>query len=689
MKANTLMLMGIFLLIMCLLSFNTGAQELQHEVTVTLKLIQVYVTDNKGDPVTDLKPDEFIVYDNKKLQKITDFERFILFPSGDSTESQPETKDVEPSSSPDKVMSRKFFLFFDLANNNFKGFIKSQEAALYFIDNQLQPSDEVGVLSFSVLRGLTLHEYFTKDRQAIRTVVKQMGDEGRVGRADNFEALVWRDISGESALDASQAAQPVKEGIPAHLKSIPRAFGDASQDWRRSQNKSIAINLLEKLTDLSKSLRYISGHKHIILFSSGIPYSLIHGFAGTSMGGRGGLDTFLKDKYEETLKELSNANTTVFSLNTEALATNMNLPYRFKGEATLRSLSKYTGGKFLGNVQNYAEILDTVQTFTGSYYVLGFYVNETWDGRYQSIKVNVTRPKCKVFAQKGYFNPKHFSKYTKTEKELHLIDLALSENPLLQAPIHLPMTALPCPIKGDPAVLLMAQVPENKIGESMGERAEIYFMVFDEKENILDLKMKKMKISALKGKEGYYYSLMPISPGKYKFHIVIRDMDSGKGAVGRYAMEIPEAPKQGLQVLPPLLLAPGKSGLFLRGYVPKTLDSKFPLLDYFPFDPTSYSPLLGEIPHNTKKLLAVLRCSMWNLSKPLLKFSAALIEQSSERSFSLPISILSGKKEGNLGILLVEFQIPEMEPGDYILEISAVDKASQARSQTSITCRIQ
>jgi hypothetical protein len=407
------------------------------------------------------------------------------------------------------------------------------------------------------------------------------------------------------------------------------------------------------------------------------------------MGGRYGLDTFFKDQYEKTLKELSNSNTTIFSLNTEALATNMNLPSHFKGEATLRNISKHTGGKFLGNVQNYAEVLDTVQTFTGSFYVLGFYVDETWDGEYHSIKVNVTRPKCKVFAQKGYFNPKHFSKYSDVEKELHLVDLALSENPLLQAPINLSMTALPCHIKGDPAVLLMAKVPGNKMGESMGDTAEIYYMVFDEKENISDLKMKKMNVSALKGREGYYYSLMSVTPGKYKSRIVIRDMETGRGAVGRYSMEIPEIPEQGLQVLPPLLLSPGKSGLYVRGYIPKTVESKFPLVEYFPFDPMSYSPLLGNIPQNTKKIQAVLHCYMQNLSKPLLKFSASLVEISSKQSFPLSVSILSGKKEGNLGTLLLELQMPEIESGDYILKISAVDTASQAQSKTSIACRIQ
>ena len=53
-------------------------QELQQEVTVTLKLVQVYVTDKKGNPVTDLSQEDFELYDKGKLQKITDFEQHVL-----------------------------------------------------------------------------------------------------------------------------------------------------------------------------------------------------------------------------------------------------------------------------------------------------------------------------------------------------------------------------------------------------------------------------------------------------------------------------------------------------------------------------------------------------------------------------------------------------------------------------------
>jgi hypothetical protein len=402
-----------------------------------------------------------------------------------------------------------------------------------------------------------------------------------------------------------------------------------------------------------------------------------------------GMDTPLRDRYEKMIKELSNSNTTVFSLNTESLATNMNLPSHQKGEPTLRSISKYTGGKFVGNVQNYDQVLDTIQTFTGSYYVLGFQIDESWDGRYHSLEVKVTRPSCKVFAQKGYFNPKPFSKYSAMEKELHLIDLALSDRSLLQNPVDIPMTVLPCSVGSEQGICLLAQINVEKIKESIGEKAEIYFLVFDEKENIKEMKRKAVKLSALKGKEAYYYSIMRLSPGSYKCRIIMRDIDDGSGAVGQYSVGIPEIPEKGLLLFPPLLLAPGKAGLYVRGYVPKTMSSDFPLLDCFPFDPAQYSPILGAIPEDMPSIMAVIHCSVKNLTNPRVRFTAHLVKKSSGESIPLNMSILSGKKEGEMGTLLAKLKLPDIKHGEYVLVLSAEDTSSQARSQAFTPCSIR
>jgi len=55
-------------------------QELQHEAVVQLKLIQVYVVDRDGNPVADMTQDDFELYENGRLQQITNFEKHLLAP---------------------------------------------------------------------------------------------------------------------------------------------------------------------------------------------------------------------------------------------------------------------------------------------------------------------------------------------------------------------------------------------------------------------------------------------------------------------------------------------------------------------------------------------------------------------------------------------------------------------------------
>lgn len=649
-------------------------QELKHEVTVTLKLIQVYVTDKKGNPVTDLNKDDFKIYDKKKLKEITEFERYALIPQKDKTETQPPKIINIPAEETTDIMNRKFFFFFDLANNNTKGFLKSQQAALHFIDTQLHPSDEVGVLSFSVLKGLVLHEYFTKDRQAIRNVVEQIEAEGRAGRADNFELLLWRELSGEKAVDVSSSGSPI---------------WSAKQDPRlgRLEHKNIVRRMILKITDLAKALCYIPGLKHILLFSSGIPYSLIYGLStGKSSPVDLVLDRVLVNKYEEMLKELSNANTTIFSLNTEMLATNMNVPANVKGELTLRRMSQYTGGKFLGNVQNYEELLDTVQTFTGSYYVLGYYVDESADGRYNSIEVSVTRPQCNVFAQKGYYNPKMFSRNTKLEKEIHLIDLALVERPLSQIPIRFQMTAQVCSFDNANNLLLAAHLPAEESAKISEGKAEIHSLIFDARNEIISHHRCEEDWPSLAGKEIYLLGSSGIPPGKYRCRIVIRDMETGKAAVAGFTTNVQSEEEKKFQTFPPLLLRQEKGAFYVRGMeaaARSTVPQSFEFADSHLIDTSSYIPFLGRTLAPETDLWASIRCSVPSGLDAGISLSAILFDKTKVEEIALPLEIIREKEEMGVKTFFVRLRIPDVEMDEYTLIFSVEHIVSGNRTETA------
>jgi hypothetical protein len=126
---------------------NEMQKTIQHEVAVTVKLVQVYPTDKKGNPILDLQKEDFVVFDNGQRQVLTEFERHVISQPPSSEESKPATTEEAPAQTDRELIRRKFLLLFDFAFNNAIGLEKAKRAALHFIDTQLRPTDEVGVLS--------------------------------------------------------------------------------------------------------------------------------------------------------------------------------------------------------------------------------------------------------------------------------------------------------------------------------------------------------------------------------------------------------------------------------------------------------------------------------------------------------------------------------------------------------------
>lgn len=83
----------------------------------------------------------------------------------------------------------------------------------------------------------------------------------------------------------------------------------------------------------------------------------------------------------------------------------------------LQSIASSRSRKYSGNINFYEKHWAKIQNLTGCYYVLSYYVDEKWDGKYHEIKVEVNRPGCVVHTQKGYFNPKPFREYSEPEKD--------------------------------------------------------------------------------------------------------------------------------------------------------------------------------------------------------------------------------------------------------------------------------
>jgi VWFA-related protein len=693
--------------------------QLRYEAAVTLKLVQVYVTDKKGNPVLDLEKDDFIIYDNGKKQGVTEFERHILALPSAKTEPQPEMVKETPVPASRELMSRKIFLFFDFAYSSPKGIVKAKEAALHFIDTQLQPTDEVGLLSYSTIKSLKLHEYLTTDHRKVREIVEGFGRGDVTGRVESLEEKYWQQVTGENPQDATQSGKVFDEhaSFPSMLE-LPEEFkaSPGFQKFMLSEDTRIqALFIAQKMGDLAKALRYVPGHKIVLFFSSGVPYSLIYGIIspfGQTESERdfpfklvsGGLqsstdsairgkfeswgETLMREKYEAMLKEFAASNCSLFTLDTMDLGSGVRTDTRMLGVFSLQKMASATGGKYFGNINNYAEHIDKIQNLTGCYYVVGYPIDEKWDGAYHQIKVEVDRPGCRVHAQKGYFNPKPFTEYNNLEKMLHLVDLALSEKPLFQTPASVPSAALsPLPVE-DANLCLISRIQKEGLREVLKGKFEIISVIFDAAENIVELRRGVKTLSDLPQDACFYYSLFSLAPGSYKCRLVIRNLETGLGAVASSSVAIPEKGQGRIRVFPPLLLAPEKDAAYMRGFVPKALLEKsttFSLAEAFHFDAASYSPYLEGSLEANSLMSAIVCCSIGDILAPEVILSACLTEKSSGQTTPLTLFILSEEQERDMERRLVRMFIPELPAGEYNLNLNAEEWTSKSTAQVTST----
>jgi len=623
---------------------------LQYEVRVTLKLIQVIVTDKKGNPVTDLRKEDFVLTDNGQEMKLTDFEKHAL--SLPSAEAPPEERvAVTPLPAP-RLLNRKFFLLFDFVYNHPAGVRKMGEVARKFLDTQVLPTDEIGILSISLIKRLQVHLYLTTDHEKVRKLISKIGLRDSTDRFEDLEDKYQRELKAEGFADPrpeTKFAQPMPE--------MPGL--DMAEMWRLH-----SLHYLDGLTALAIALRSIPGQKHLVLFSEGIPYPVAYP-PGTSAK---------FNRYEIMLREMQTSNVAVHALYTGGIT----LSDWLTGAWTLAKTSYDTGGQYWLNMYNYQPFVEKVSTSTGSYYVLGYPISETWDGKYHRIHVTVKRPGCDVRAQFGYFSPKPFADYTDLEKRIQLVDLALADKPLSQTPDRFEMAALP--FSPDPAgnLVFAARIPKDKLTNVVGKKVEVVNLVFNPSDEIVELRRSEEDFTKISQSGAYLLSVLAVSPGAYKCRIVMRNLETGAAAVAGVSTSVPEAKASGIALLPPTLWKPERSAFYLKGFTPKASGKAQPrsLSEILGFDTRQYVPYMEKTLLGPSEIWASFRCAVAKIAAPKIKISAFLESLEFGNIVPVPLTILSKKDEQSGKAYLARLDIPEVESGPYRFYLKAEEETT-------------
>ena len=538
------------------LGYQNLAQGFTLKVTTNEVLVDVRVTDHKGDPVTNLKASDFKVYEDGVLQNISSFDleniQRLAQETGENGKPEVINLGALPPTTPQETYRRLvqnhrlIVLFFDLTSMPIPDLLRALQSARNFIRTELTPADLVAVVTYS--SDLRVLQDFTNDRDVLSKAIQSIqigksatlaanGSVGEAGGTDSFgNTVVTQDTGDAFTPDETE-------------------FNIFNTDEKLSAVQSLA-NLLQA----------VPGRKSVIHFSSGIEQT--------------GVDN--EAQLQATVDAANRANVSFYTLDARGLmamppggaasaaspsgtaiytagAVSSQISSLHNSRETLSTLATDTGGHMFTDLNNFAPVYNYVQKENTTYYLIGYAPSNTKaDGRFRRIRVEVVEGRgLKVEARPGYYAPVSFGRSSGQQKELQLSDALNSEAPFLDLPLAVE-TAYFLQPDGHYYVVLAAKIPGSSI--PFHQHSTVHQTQFDFAWRATDSQGKvagalrdtlPVKLNAstfqtvLKGNILYEGGLV-LPPGAYKLKVVARENLTGKMGTFEKRLVLPPISKTGL-----------------------------------------------------------------------------------------------------------------------------------------------
>lgn len=330
------------------------------EILVSEVLLDVLVTDKKGNPILGLGPGDFqITEDDRKVQVTS--AAFYSNRRYAGSESAPAAA-TAPGDGSGLAPHYFIFLFDDQRRNSadVPGLLQRQvragKDAIEWLREGLAPTDWVAVLGYD--NRLKLFQDFSQDREALERAI-QSATTGRSGR-ENFPSR--------------QAASA--PGAPALAPGLP--VGEAL-----SQETG---TIYEALTLVGEASAPLIGRKNLLLFTIGF-------------GRMNRYHQYEPDpRYFEPMSEsLNDANVAVYTFD----LTDTGALHPFAN--AMSHISSDTGGRYFPNVLHFKSPIGDVARETSGYYLVSYKAEHLSGLRgFQKVEVELANPELVVTARKGY-----------------------------------------------------------------------------------------------------------------------------------------------------------------------------------------------------------------------------------------------------------------------------------------------
>ena len=320
----------------------------EEKIDVNVVLLDVIVTDSKGNQILGLGKDDFIVKENGVEQPVESIDYFTNRRLLDTREENAPFK-VE------KVRSERYFIFFfdkpSDAGVLFDQLTLARQAVRNFIRDDMMEGDRVAIAGHDVR--LKIYSDFTSDKAALE---KALNESARFG----------------PGIDRPTSS----DGILANLT--------------RSEMVNHTGRVYDALHVLADATRSIRARKNMVLFSPGIlePDEEV----------RGGIIVNRSSIFDPMLQALNAANVSVYAVQ---LQRDVDLTPVF--HQRLEETSTVTGGQYFRFNTSFTGPVSKIENVNNGYYLLSYRTrHDKGEKGYQKVTVSLRNPEFRVTARSGY-----------------------------------------------------------------------------------------------------------------------------------------------------------------------------------------------------------------------------------------------------------------------------------------------
>lgn len=663
-------------------------------VRIAAELVQVdaIVKDKDGKRVADLKREDFDLYDNKKLQQITNFsyEKARLRTPDGGGEEVAVLRAITPAQ-----LNRVVAFVIDTLHMKTENVYRTRAMLDDFVQHKMAPGDLVLILPTS--GGSGLYQQFTSDQRVLGTAISQL----RPAFIFDNDTPSRRGGTSQQILELLPALPESRGG---GITQAPGQGGTGTTPAVSSMVEDADVSAtLGTLNSLVSAMRKLPGRKISVLVSEGFRT----------------LKSQMSADLTETIARAARANVVFYSIDPGGLeplgytagdayldisrgplptdplapagvvlpsadpAANTTVSDRrkdyFESQDSLNAIAVDTGGKFFRNSNDIKQGLTEILEENSAYYLLGFQPDrDKWDGKFHSIKLEVrNRPDLVVTTRKGYVarSDKPIRRGNLTPKALEILEAIGS--PLVRRDMDLQLTSFyRDDVRHEPIITSLLHIDLSKLklkqvdGKYRGKIEVVGFMLdaagraADSLSTTADLNLDQQAYQNLMEDGLLVTHEIKVRPGAYQLKILAREADSGIIGTAASYVEIPDFKSDRLAL----------SSIFIDAQLLQTTKSKAETslgtkLSQRRF-PRNGSLTYVLIVYNAKKGAAQLQMTTRIVKGNRVIFSGQ----------PRPVEVLEGSSPPSRIVTGGIFQLGSLAPGDYRLEVAIADKARQKES---------